>query len=181
MSRMKILTAAVATAAIASFAGAPAVSLDDNDSGSGKRNLKAELRGSREVPAISTEARGSLRARISSDGTEIRWRLEYSGLQADVTQAHIHLGDHHTNGGVSVFFCSNLGNGPAGTQACPLREGALTGTFVSANVVGPAGQGIAAGEFEELVKALRSGITYANIHSTQFGGGEIRGQIKAED
>jgi hypothetical protein len=176
---MRLLTAAVATAAIAAFASAPAVSNDSDDSR--KRNLKAELRGAREVPAVSTEARGSLRARISRDGTEIRWRLEYSGLQADVTQAHIHLGDHHTNGGVSVFFCSNLGNGPAGTQACPLREGELTGTFVAADVVGPAGQGIAAGEFAELVKALRSGITYANVHSTQFGGGEIRGQIKAED
>ena len=53
----------------------------------------------------------------------------------------------------------------------------MTGTRTAADVVGPAGQGIAAGEFEELVRALRAGVTYANVHSQQFGGGEIRGQF----
>ena len=43
---------------------------------------------------------------------------------------------------------------------------------------GAAGQGIAAGEFAELVAALRAGVTYVNVHSSTFGGGEIRGQLK---
>ena len=45
------------------------------------------------------------------------------------------------------------------------------------NVVGPAGQLIAAGEFEELVKAIHAGVTYANVHSSVLPLGEIRGQI----
>ena len=32
-------------------------------------------------------------------------------------------------------------------------------------------------EFGELVRALRAGAAYANVHTTTFGGGEIRGQI----
>jgi len=48
-------------------------------------------------------------------------------------------------------------------------------------------QGIAAGEFAELVRALRVGMTYANVHSagtgvpTNFAAGEIRGQIGTHD
>lgn len=53
----------------------------------------------------------------------------------------------------------------------------MTGTIVPANVIGPAGQGIAAGEFGELVEAIRQGATYANVHTVAFPGGEIRGQI----
>ena len=44
-------------------------------------------------------------------------------------------------------------------------------------MVGPAGQGLAPGEFDELVRAMRAGATYANVHTTLVPGGEIRGQI----
>ena len=59
----------------------------------------------------------------------------------------------------------------------PGTEGTVTGVITPAQVVGPAGQGIAAMEFGELVRALRAGAAYANVHTTTFGGGEIRGQI----
>ena len=44
-------------------------------------------------------------------------------------------------------------------------------------MVGPAGQGIDAGELDELLDALKSGVTYANVHSTKFPAGEVRAQI----
>ena len=76
-----------------------------------------------------------------------------------------------------MFLCSNLGNGPAGTEECPAEPATITGSFVAADVVGPAGQGLAPGEFDELVRAMRAGATYANVHTTLVPGGEIRGQI----
>ena len=44
-------------------------------------------------------------------------------------------------------------------------------------MVGLAGQGISPGELDELLRALKSGVTYANVHSTKFPGGEVRAQI----
>lgn len=113
---------------------------------------------------------------IDEDTGLITYRLAYDGLVA-VQQAHIHFGQRHTNGGISVFLCTNLGNGPAGTQACPETAGQVSGEIMAADVIGPAAQGIAAGEFAELLAAIRSGNAYASVHTTAFPGGEIRGQI----
>jgi hypothetical protein len=57
----------------------------------------------------------------------------------------------------------------------------VSGTITPASVVGPAAQGIATGEFGELVRALRAGAAYANVHTTTFPAGEIRGQISDND
>ncbi len=106
----------------------------------------------------------------------IEWSLSYRGLEGTVQQAHIHIGGPSQSGGISVFLCSNLGNGPAGTQACP-ASGKVSGTIRAADVIGPAGQGIAAGELRELVAAVRAGAAYVNVHSTLYPGGEIRTQL----
>ena len=58
----------------------------------------------------------------------------------------------------------------------------MTGTIRPLNVLGPSGQGIDPGEFDELIRAMRAGATYANVHSTpNRAGGEIRGQIRVRD
>ena len=97
-----------------------------------------------------------------------------------MTQAHIHFGARATSGGVSVWLCANnppITTAPAGTQACPARSGTITGTIAAANVVGPAAQGIAPGEFAELVAAIRAGATYVNVHTATNPPGEMRGQL----
>jgi hypothetical protein len=136
---------------------------------------KATLTGYEEVPALSTPGGGRFTSRITGR-EEITYRLTYGSLTSGVTQAHLHFGQLSVNGGVSVFLCTNLGNGPAGTQTCP-DAGVVTGTITPADVVGPAGQGIAAGEFTELLSAVRAGAVYVNVHTTTYPGGEIRGQV----
>ena len=54
----------------------------------------------------------------------------------------------------------------------------MTGTISPDQVLTVTGQGISAGEFDEFVRAIRAGATYANVHSTAFPPGEIRGQIQ---
>lgn len=147
----------------------------------------AELTGYQEVPAVSTVASGTMRARITDDQTggrisfegRIQYELSYANLEGNVTQAHIHLGQPSVNGGISVWLCSNLASPPtpAGTQPCPASPATLFGSFTAANVVGPAAQGLAPGEFAELVRAMRAGKTYVNVHTDKFPGGEVRSLI----
>lgn len=145
------------------------------------KRFSVALSGYEEVPALSTPGNGTFTARIDNDGSSISYRLTYGDLETDVTQAHIHLGQTGVNGGISVFLCSNLGNGPDGTQPCPVDGGEVSGTFSSVDVIGPTGQGIAAGEFDELVQAMRAGATYVNVHSVGRPGGEVRSQIEVND
>ena len=136
------------------------------------------LRGFEEVPAISSPGEGVFSARLNASGTSLSYQLSYSGLQGTVTQAHIHFAQRGVNGGIVIFLCSNLGNGPAGTQACPASPGSISGTITADDVVGAAAQGITAGQMGEVLRAMRNGITYVNVHSDLFPGGEIRGQLR---
>jgi hypothetical protein len=141
--------------------------------------FQATLIGFDEVPALSTTASGTFSMEINSTDTAFDYELSYSGLTGAVQQAHIHIAQKGVNGGVMVFYCTNLGNGPPGTQPCPgPNDGTVSGTITAANVVGgAASQGVAAGEFAEVLRAIRGGSVYVNVHSSLFPGGEIRGQL----
>lgn len=141
--------------------------------------VHVDLRSHEEVPSVSSAAQGSFSAEIDASG-QIAYELSYAGLQGDVRQAHIHVGQRSANGGVSVFLCQTTFNpDPTGlAPTCP-ASGTVTGLLGAGNVIGPGGQGVAAGEFAELVDAIRNGVTYVNVHSTAFPGGELRGQLNA--
>ncbi|HEX6284986.1 MAG TPA: CHRD domain-containing protein [Pyrinomonadaceae bacterium] len=150
----------------------------------GFKKISEFLTGYQEVPSVSTTGSGEFNARISNDGTRIDWELSYSDLEGAVQQAHIHFGQKGVNGGISVFLCTNLGNGPAGTQPCPAPPATISGTIMAADVspnipatAAARTQGINTGEIDELIKAMRAGATYVNVHSTMWPGGEIRSQI----
>ena len=146
--------------------------------------IKTSLTGFEEVPAISTEGNGTFKASLSRSGTELRYVLRYADLEGgNPTQAHLHFAQKSVNGGIVVWLCGSTTNpGPTGTQACPASpSGTVEGTITAANVVAPTpnNQGIEAGQFDEVVRGLRAGVVYANVHTPTYGGGEIRGQIVA--
>jgi hypothetical protein len=140
----------------------------DND----RNEFKTRLLGFTEVPAVSSTGRGRFTARIRGD--TIEWTLSYENLEGlTTTAAHVHLGQKDVNGGVSFFLC-----GGGGRPACTPDSGMFNGTATAADVIGPAGQGIAAGEIAEVIRAMRAGKTYANVHTDKHPGGEIRGDIR---
>jgi len=135
--------------------------------------LRATLRGLNEVPPTASPGSATLRAALDEHAQTISFTLEFRDLTAPPAAAHIHFGQTKVNGGVMVFFC-----GGGGKPACPAAtSGTVTGTIAAADVVGPAAQGIAVGDFADVVRAITTGTSYANMHSVNFPGGEIRGKV----
>ncbi len=142
---------------------------------SGARFFRASLDGYHETPlSISTNGTGSFRATLNPTGDELTYELQYSGLEGGpLLFAHVHIGQTGTTGGVMFFLCGG------GKPACPNGPATVTGTVNASDIIGPAGQGVAAGEFEEAIRAMRTGAAYANVHTMVYPSGEIRGQINA--
>ncbi len=163
-NRIRALVAVVVVAALLTIPGLALAA----------QNFGAHIVGGEETPAVSTLAIGFFFAVLNDAETALDYTLVYFNLQGVPSAAHIHLGQRAVAGGVSAFLC-----GGGGKPACPTVSGTfVTGTIVASDVTGPTGQGIAAGELADLIRAMRAGDTYANVHTDIFPGGEIRGQIR---
>jgi len=196
MTTLTPRTVAATLAAVIVGFSAAATADEGRDKNDGDR-FSARLSGYNEVHfiagtpalrgAISTQARGSFRAVIDDRAETIHYELSFEGLESDVTQSHIHFGQRHTVGGIVVWLCQTAGTpAPAAVAAATPqcggpRASTVSGTIVPAQVLTATGQGIDAGEFDEVVRAIRAGRVYANVHSATFGSGEIRGQLKRGD
>jgi hypothetical protein len=123
--------------------------------------------------AILSNGRGSLLLNLDRHARTADYSLTYSGLSSSVTVAHIHFGKVHVAGGVIVFLC-----GGGGQAACP-SSGTVTGTITAANVQAIATQNVTAGDFNALEDALTTNTAYANVHTSNFPAGEIRGQVRS--
>jgi hypothetical protein len=173
MLRLKLLEASLVVGAVTFSAGH-----------AGAQEFVAELAGFNEIGplnaetgAILTNGTGNLQLDVGRNSAT--YSLTYSGLSSQVLQAHIHFGQKHVPGGIFVFLCTNLGNGPVATPACPgTTSGTVTGTITAASIVAVPGQNIPAGNFGVLLAALGSDTAYVNVHTANFPGGEIRGQIE---
>jgi hypothetical protein len=168
--------AAVAALGIASYAVA-----GHFDGGPPKvpktKRFSAELNGFQETPSVSTTGFGDFRAWLVDD-EKIHFVFKYDDLEGGSSLfAHVHFGTRYVAGGVSYFLCG----GSTKPDPCPNVSGVVEGDIVPADVIGPNGQGIEPGSFAEILRAMRAGDAYVNIHTTRWPGGEIRGQINDRD
>lgn len=141
-------------------------------------HFHADLIGFQEVPSVNSRAGGTFSGRTAGDWNSIDWELSFDGLQAPVTQAHIHFAQRAVNGPIVIWLCGTAAlPGPTGTQTCP-QSGTIRGTITAANVLAsPASQQLGAGAIGDIIVAMDSGFAYANVHTGVSPGGEIRGQI----
>jgi len=136
--------------------------------------------------AILSDGTGTLKLDLNRKTKTINYTLTYSNVGTTppktgaVSQAHIHFGKVHDSGGIIVFLCTNLGNGPAAAPppSCPVNSGTVTGTITAASVVAIATQNVDAMDFDALQDALVFDTAYVNIHTTALPAGEIRGQVR---
>ena len=134
--------------------------------------FSASLSGANEVPPINSSGTGNFQMTIRPDA--INFSLSFADLSSPLSVAHLHFAPSKVAGGVMIFLC-----GGGGQPACPATtSGEITGTITAANVTGPTGQGIAVGDLDSALEAVRDGLSYANMHTTNFAGGEIRGNVQ---
>ena len=139
----------------------------------GGKVFRATMTGREEVPPVTTDGSASAVFRLRNDGS-IEYELRATGPLEGVTQAHIHLGAYIQNGPVVAFL---LPLNPAGTN---FERGDLIarGTLVDSNVIARTNF---APSISNLVQRMRQGRAYANLHTTNHQGGEVRGQIRVAD
>jgi hypothetical protein len=136
-----------------------------------ERNFTAHLTGGAEVPPVDTRATGQAIFRVVDDGMAIEYRLIVANIE-NVSMAHIHLAPAGVNGPVVAWLYPSA----PPPQLIPGRfSGVLaTGTITADDLVGPlAGQPLSV-----LIDYLVDGGAYVNVHTSQYPGGEVRGQIK---
>lgn len=112
--------------------------------------LTAVLSGANERPAVTTTGTGT--GIFSLSGTQLTYQVSYANLAGNASAAHIH-GVTNTTGSAGVIIPFPA---PSGTSG--MFSGIATVT-------------------EAQRAALLAGLTYANIHTSVAGGGEIRGQV----
>jgi hypothetical protein len=138
-----------------------------------QQRFRTRLTGFAEVPAVSSTGHGDFRLSVNPGDSTLSYELQYENLEGATTLfAHVHIGQTSVNGGIAFFLC-----GGGGKPACPNTSGSVSGTIVVADIIGPTAQGVASGEMAEVLRGLRAGAAYVNVHTNKHAGGEIRGQI----
>lgn len=140
----------------------------------------ARLTGFHETTSILTGGTGTFTLAVNGDTAT--YRLTYTGLTSPIIMSHIHFAQRGVNGNIVVWLCQTAAApAPAAVAAitpqCVGPGETLTGTLSSANVLGVPAQNVTAGDFQGFLRILRAGDGYANIHTTSFTAGEIRGQV----
>lgn len=131
------------------------------------RKFRARLIGGEEVPPVRTVATGDAIFRLNQDGTRLFFLLVIRNIK-NVTQAHIHLGRRGKNGPIVAFL---FGQSRFGIS---VRRGVVRGVLTRSNLIGP----LDGKPLSDLIKEIRNGNTYVNVHTIQNPDGEIRGQIR---
>jgi hypothetical protein len=145
---------------------------DDDPSGPANHTVtfKATLSGANEIPANASTGTGTFTATLDTLTNVFTYDVTFSGLSALVTSGHIHgPATAAANSGATINFATWPG--------ATFTTGALSGMAHGMATLTSATQVTATVSGDSLKKLLFAGLTYANIHTTAFAGGEIRGQI----
>jgi len=132
---------------------------------------KATLTGAAERPTpVASNGTGSFTGVYDPNTGLMTYTVTYSGLGSASTASHIHCcGTDAQAVGVLVNF-QTFGN-------VLFTPGPTSQTYNGVILLTPAFSASATINGDSLRKAMDAGLTYVNVHSSQFPGGEVRGQI----
>ena len=138
--------------------------------------LRANMNGGEETPAIvNTGAVGTVEVSVDATNREVAVTLKVFNISAatPTTAGHIHIGSRLTPGPTVLNFPPSL-VGRTGDFTMVFRMGDTPGVFNARPAIG-------INTIDDAIQAIVGGNSYCNIHTTQFPGGEIRGQLTIPD
>ena len=138
-----------------------------------QRHFQAFISGREEVPPRESSGQGFTTFELNDAETALEFKLIVANIR-NVIAAHIHCGAPGVNGPIVVFL---FGPGLAAFPNGVLSEGTITEADIIPVPDSPACPGGVA-NFAELLEKMRTGNAYVNVHTVEFPGGEIRGQIR---
>lgn len=141
---------------------------DDNNGGA---TMGATLSGANEIPTNLSTGIGTVSLKVTEAPASISVTIKYSGLTGNAAAAHLHLGNRWENGPVVVTICGSSG------RQCPAQGTEQTFTFPLTNAITAIPAQAFTADVATLIRALDNGVIYANVHTSTFPGGEIRGQM----
>ena len=163
----RVITVVLPVALVALIA-----SCDDDSTGPGNITYTATLSGATEVPVRQSNGTGTWTGVLDPNTNVMTYTLTFTGLTTNSTGAHIHAqSDATTNSNVVLNFQTFAGATTAFAPGATSGSAAGTVNMAGGTVTGLTITG------DSLRKAMDAGMAYVNVHSSQFTGGEIRGQI----
>lgn len=141
--------------------------------------FEGDLTGSAEVPPVASPGTGTALVEIDTVLRTLRLEVEFSGLLSPTTASHIHCCALPGAGaGVATQVPTFVGFPLGVTSGSYLQvfDMSLASSWNPAFITAQGGTPLSA--FNVLVANMEAGRTYVNIHTSQFGGGEIRGNLQ---
>ena len=128
----------------------------------------ADLRASNEVPANSSTAVGQLVLLVSRDGSYAEYSVEANGLTGGIRGGHFHRAATGVNGPIVLSFFFNADGSENRTPTPGTTDLEINKAIART---------INKTQLDTILADLRAGNLYANVHTPQNPGGEIRGQL----
>jgi hypothetical protein len=123
----------------------------DDESNNNTYTVSATMNGSKEVPSNTSTGTGTLTGTYDANDNVLTYSATWTGLTGTATAAHFHGPASATTTASPVVTFVIVGNGATGVKT-------LT-------------------DAEE--QDLLNGMWYVNVHTANYTGGEIRGQVSA--
>jgi hypothetical protein len=100
----------------------------------------------------------------------VDYSIEVHGTATGISGAHLHSGAAGVNGPIRIGLFPGPGSNFTTNPLAGVDGQLYEGSFEASDVTGIT--------YADLLAGMRAGTVYGNVHTTQYGGGEIRGQVQ---
>jgi len=156
--------------------GATTLHANNDDDEDNAFRFTSTLTGAQETGTVDSNAGGFVSARFDQGLTKVDVKLRLRGINSMVVAAHFHCARAGVNGPVAFGL---MQPGPLTEIGERARVTLTNENFSGADCTALVGRPVS--NIAALYFAMRDGLIYLNVHTPDFPGGEVRGQMIAHD